>query len=190
MNCNIKLPVVQADKRYFSLNYRKDGNDVWGIISDITVQNAQMFVTLRSKIKVFNHFNRPVDVYYMTNRGNELEFVKKIPPKSSANLPLNAIYTLTNELFFSVEGYSVTAIPYVWKDLLLNLSMTKILQCPASNRDRQEPFIMKVDFQYLSILFYYYYFCRFAGKLNKCITNTLISIQCLVHVIIFICDHQ
>lgn len=83
----------------------------------------------------------------MTNRGNELEFIKKVPPGLHINLPLHAIYTLTNELFFSVENHSVTCSPYVWKDLQQNLSNMKILPCPPVNKDG-EHFIMKVKYQF------------------------------------------
>lgn len=93
-----------------------------------------------------NHFNQPVNVYYMTNRGNELECIKKVPPSASFNLPMNAVYTLTNELFFSVEGHCVTAVPYIWKDLQHNLSMMKNLTCPADKRHGGQQFVMKVIF--------------------------------------------
>lgn len=53
MDCTLKLPVVRADKRYFSLNYRGDNKDQWGIISDVTVQGAETIVTLRSMLQVF-----------------------------------------------------------------------------------------------------------------------------------------
>lgn len=145
MNCTLSLPIVRADKRYFSLNYRGENNDNWGIISDIAVQGAETIITLRSMLQVHNHFNQPVNVYYMTNRGNELESIKQVPPNTSINLPMHGVYTLTNELFFSVEGHSVTAIPYIWKDLQHNLSMAKTLTCPAGTKQSQQPFVMKVQ---------------------------------------------
>lgn len=40
----------------------------------------------------------------MTKKGNELELVGVVEPNKQLNLPLHAIYTPTNELFFSVEG--------------------------------------------------------------------------------------
>lgn len=55
-------------------------------------------------LKVHNHFSIPISVYYMTKKGNELELVGVVEPNKQLNLPLHAIYTPTNELFFSVEG--------------------------------------------------------------------------------------
>lgn len=79
----------------------------------------------------------------MTDRGNELESIKQIPPDTTLNLPMNAVYTLTNELFFSVDGNCVTAVPYIWKDLQHNLSLEKSLICPPGTKN-QQPFVMKV----------------------------------------------
>ncbi|XP_044259687.1 vacuolar protein sorting-associated protein 13 isoform X2 [Tribolium madens] len=143
-NCNIDLPVVRADKRFFPLNYRGEGNDHWGLISDVAVDEGVTIITLRSILKVYNHFNIPIEVYYMTVRGNELESITTIQPDSHVNIPLKAVYTPTNELFFSVDSYSVTTTPYVWKDLQTNLTVTKTLHCqPKEVELRNEPFIIQ-----------------------------------------------
>lgn len=54
--------------------------------------------------QVTNHLDVPVEVYYMTERGNEVEAVVSLGPKESALLPLHAAYSPTAELFFCVEG--------------------------------------------------------------------------------------
>lgn len=84
----------------------------------------------------------------MTIRGNELESIATIEPGTCINIPIKAVYTPTNELFFSIPGYSVTTSPFIWKDLQLNLSITKQMQCPASktNSNSTEPFVIKVSF--------------------------------------------
>ena len=51
-----------------------------------------------------NNLDVSVDVYYMTERGNEVEFVLTLEPNKEALLPLHAVYTPSAELFFSVEG--------------------------------------------------------------------------------------
>jgi hypothetical protein len=51
-DCELELPVVRADKRYFSLNHRGDSKDTWGLVSDVTVQDGGTIVTLRSVIQV------------------------------------------------------------------------------------------------------------------------------------------
>ncbi|XP_021940255.1 vacuolar protein sorting-associated protein 13 isoform X3 [Zootermopsis nevadensis] len=142
--CELELPVVRADKRYFSLNHRGDSKDTWGLVSDITVQDGGTIVTLRSVIQVVNHFNEPINVYYMTKRGNEVECVGTVESGDHINLPLSAVYTPTNELFFSVKGYTVSVTPFVWKDLQNQLTTTKLLQCDPKSKDDVEPFFMKI----------------------------------------------
>ncbi|XP_018574731.1 vacuolar protein sorting-associated protein 13 isoform X2 [Anoplophora glabripennis] len=143
-NCVLVLPVGRADKRFFSLNYRGDGHDNWGIISDIKVDKGSTIVTLRSVLQVYNHFCVPIDVYYMTAKGNELELIGAAQPGGYLNIPLKAVYTPTNELFFAISGHSITSTPYIWKDLQTSVSFVKLLQC--SNRDFNKgkgPFIIK-----------------------------------------------
>lgn len=144
-DCELTLPVMRADKRFFSLNYTKDNNN-WGVISDVKVDAGVTLVTIRSILQVYNHFSVPVDVYYMTEKGNELELVGSVEPNSVLDLPLKAVYTPTNELFFSVSGYSVTTAPYIWKDLQTNLNIVKILHCPIlkdMEYTGKYPFILK-----------------------------------------------
>jgi vacuolar protein sorting-associated protein 13A/C len=50
-DCELELPVVRADKRYFSLNHRGDSKDTWGLMSDVTVQDGGTIITLRSIIQ-------------------------------------------------------------------------------------------------------------------------------------------
>ena len=52
---------------------------------------------------MINKLEVSVDIYYMTERGNEVEFVTTLIPMASALLPLHAVYTPTAEIFFSVE---------------------------------------------------------------------------------------
>lgn len=126
----------------------------------------------------------------MTARGNELECISTIEPGAVINIPLKAVYTPTNELFFSVPAYSVTSTPFIWKDLQLNLSITKVMHCtPKTAGEGNEPFVIKV-----SLEFYYSQFnnssilniCRLLEKRNKYFTKIQIDIPCQVPVIIFI----
>ncbi|XP_049842368.1 LOW QUALITY PROTEIN: intermembrane lipid transfer protein Vps13-like [Schistocerca gregaria] len=143
-DCILRLPVVRADKRYFPLNHRGESNDPWGIVSEVTVDDSSTIVTLRSILQVYNHFSEPVDVYYMTRRGNEVERVGTVQAGRPLNLPLYAIYTPTNELFFSVKGYTVSVIPFVWKELQNMLTHSKMLQCEPKDKKDKDPFFMKI----------------------------------------------
>ncbi|XP_017891074.1 vacuolar protein sorting-associated protein 13 isoform X2 [Ceratina calcarata] len=145
----LAIPVLRADKRFFSLRYRKEGSEEWGIVSDVVVDEGSTIVTLRSILQVHNHFSRPISVYYMTKRGNEVECVGTVAPESKLNLPLDTVYTPTNMywLFFSVDGYMVSEEPFVWKDLQKTVSMSKLLKCDSRTRhDAIEPFYMKMFF--------------------------------------------
>ncbi|XP_018341629.1 PREDICTED: vacuolar protein sorting-associated protein 13C isoform X1 [Trachymyrmex septentrionalis] len=142
----LAIPVLRADKRFFSLKHRKDGSEEWGIVSDIIVEEGSTIVTLRSILQVHNHFAQPISVYYMTKRGNEVECVGTVAPDEKLNLPLDAVYTPTNIywLFFSVSGYMVSVEPFVWKDLQKTVSMTKLLKCESrSKQDSTEPFYIQ-----------------------------------------------
>lgn len=44
--------MLRADKRFFSLKYRKDGSEEWGIVSDVIVDEGSTIVTLRSILQV------------------------------------------------------------------------------------------------------------------------------------------
>lgn len=81
----------------------------------------------------------------MTEKGNELESIAIIQPGATFNVPLNAVYSITNELFFCVDGYSVTTIPYIWKDLQSSVEVKKTLLCNPKNQNViQEPFVIQV----------------------------------------------
>ncbi|XP_072763012.1 intermembrane lipid transfer protein Vps13 isoform X2 [Anoplolepis gracilipes] len=142
----LSIPVLKADKRFFSLKHRKEGSEEWGIVSDVVVEEGSTIVTLRSILQVHNHFAQPIAVYYMTKRGNEVECVGTVAPDQKLNLPLDAVYTPTNIywLFFSVEGYMVSVEPFIWKDLQKTVSMTRLLKCePRSKQDVTEPFYIQ-----------------------------------------------
>lgn len=81
----------------------------------------------------------------MTCAGNELQCISTIDPGATMNIPVAAVYTPTSELFFSVANYMVTAIPFVWKDLQANVTVTKSLQCKSKNPETSsDMFYMKV----------------------------------------------
>lgn len=53
-DCEMDVPVMRADKRFFLLNQRSPSNDQWGIVSDVTINNGVTYITLRSIIQVAN----------------------------------------------------------------------------------------------------------------------------------------
>ncbi|XP_014254768.1 vacuolar protein sorting-associated protein 13 isoform X2 [Cimex lectularius] len=141
--CDLRVPISRADKRYFSLNYRGLSNDTWGLVSAVAIQNGCTTATLRGIIQIKNGFNVPVSIYYMTKKGNEVSYVTTINPNTKLNLPLEAIYTPTSELFFSFEGYSVSVVPFLWKDLQQSLHKTVIMQCYPKNVEDKDPLFFR-----------------------------------------------
>ncbi|KRT85331.1 hypothetical protein AMK59_1583, partial [Oryctes borbonicus] len=146
MNSEVVVNLIRADIRYFSLKYRGEYNNYWGIVSQAKIEDGVVVVTLSSIVKVHNHFNIPIDIYYMTPKGNELKSIGTIKPGAVFNVPMKAIYTPTNELFFSVADYSVTSIPFIWKDLQSNVNQMQILLCYPKDQEELghgEPFVIK-----------------------------------------------
>ncbi|KAK3890033.1 hypothetical protein Pcinc_005997 [Petrolisthes cinctipes] len=143
LECTITIPVARADKRYFEIENKKAG-EKWGMVASISVESGCKVVTLSSCVQVSNHLDVPVEVYYMTPRGNEVESVVTLAKDQSALLPLHAIYTPTAELFFCVEGHNVCIMPLVWRTLQNNPGQVQELHCPP--RDLQQvhsaPFII------------------------------------------------
>lgn len=125
-SCNI--PVSRADRRYFQIENKRSG-EKWGLVVAISVNGGCRIITLSSCVQVKNNLDVSVDVYYMTERGNEVEFVLTLDPDKEALLPLRAVYTPSAELFFSVEGHSVCIVPFVWRGLQNTPGFTQELQC-------------------------------------------------------------
>ncbi|XP_025834660.1 vacuolar protein sorting-associated protein 13 isoform X2 [Agrilus planipennis] len=138
----LKLPFERADKRYFPLDPKTNK----GLISEVSMEHGVLSLTLRSILKIFNHFTIPVDIYYMTEKSNNLAFIFNIQPGQSRNLPYKAVYTTTGQLFFSVKSYSVTSVPFVWRDLNSNVTISKTLMCrPKDHLNHTEPFLLYVS---------------------------------------------
>ncbi|KAK8381851.1 hypothetical protein O3P69_015099 [Scylla paramamosain] len=143
LDCSCVIPVARADKRYFEVEHKNSG-EKWGIVTSISMENGCKVITLSSCVEVINHLDVPVEVYYMTERGNEVEAVVSLGQKESALLPLHAAYSPTAELFFCVEGHNVCILPFVWRILQNNPDYEMKLSCPP--KDVKEihgtPFLM------------------------------------------------
>ncbi|XP_050687793.1 intermembrane lipid transfer protein Vps13-like isoform X2 [Eriocheir sinensis] len=143
LDCTCSIPVARADKRYFEVEHRNSG-EKWGIVTSIAMESGCKVITLSSCVEVINHLDVPVEVYYMTERGNEVEAVVSLGPKESALLPLHAAYSPTAELFFCVEGHNVCILPFVWRLLQNNPNYEMKVSCPP--KDVREihgtPFLM------------------------------------------------
>ncbi|XP_063824261.1 intermembrane lipid transfer protein Vps13 isoform X2 [Ostrinia nubilalis] len=154
MNEEVQIPVERADKRYFTLGRKPGGTleknvphvaaiEPRGLISDIVMQEAALHIYLRSVVQVTNTLAVNVSVYYMTLSGNEVRLLGDVKPGGILRMPLQAVHTPTAEIFFSVEGFTVSVSPFIWRELQQEVKISKLLQCDSKDKNSGEKFYLK-----------------------------------------------
>ena len=97
------IPVSKADVRFFPLNYRGDeSGNTPGIVSEVQVDNGCKFITLRSIMKVANHYSHPVDIY------KDNERLAVIQPNDHYHVPIEKVYKRPYEFRFRIHGQDQT----------------------------------------------------------------------------------
>ncbi|XP_045493787.1 vacuolar protein sorting-associated protein 13 [Colias croceus] len=151
----LQLPVERADKRYFTLGRRGSGEprarnvthaaamEPRGLISDVVMQDAALHIYLRSVVQVTNTLAVGVCVYYMTLSGNEVRLLGEVKAGGTLRLPLQAVHTPTAEIFFSVEGFTVSVSPFIWRELQQEPKISKLLQCDSKDKNSGEKFYLR-----------------------------------------------
>ncbi|CAK1546186.1 unnamed protein product [Leptosia nina] len=151
----LQIPVERADKRYFTLGRRASGEsraknvphaaamEPRGLISDVVMQDAALHIYLRSVVQVTNMLAVPVCVYYMTLSGNEVRLLGEVGAGGTLRLPLQAVHTPTAEIFFSVEGFTVSVSPFIWRELQQEPKISKLLQCDSKDKNSGEKFYLR-----------------------------------------------
>ncbi|CAH2105532.1 unnamed protein product [Euphydryas editha] len=79
----------------------------------------------------------------MTASGNEVRLLGDVPPGDTLRLPLQAVHTPTAEIFFSVEGFTVSVSPFIWRELQQEVKITKLLQCDSKDKNSGEKFYLR-----------------------------------------------
>lgn len=129
-----KLCVTYADKRYFKLPIKSYPGDDWAFIVDTTSHYGSKLVMIYSVCKVVNNFSVPMEVYYLTESEGctEVRHCGVIEPHQVLHLPVRALYTKTNELFFKPAGdkYMVSMEPFRWKSPSEAIQ-NSVLHCPS-----------------------------------------------------------
>nr|XP_026496694.1 vacuolar protein sorting-associated protein 13 isoform X1 [Vanessa tameamea] len=159
MSEEIVIPVERADKRYFALGRRHTGErtpaaaspaaphaaavEPRGLISDVVMHDAALHIYLRSIVQVMNTLSVNVSVYYMTLSGNEVRLLGDVCPGDTLRLPLQAVHTPTAEIFFSVEGFTVSVSPFIWRELQQEVKLSKLLQCDSKDKNSGEKFYLR-----------------------------------------------
>ncbi|XP_063619785.1 intermembrane lipid transfer protein Vps13 [Cydia splendana] len=150
---HVQVPVERADKRYFPLGRKQAGSvdrsaphvfmhESRGLISDVVMQEAALHIYLRSVVQVTNNLSVNVSVYYMTLSGNEVRLLGEVKPGATLRLPLQAVHTPTAEIFFSVEGFTVSVSPFIWRELQQEVRIAKLLQCDSKDKTSGEKFYL------------------------------------------------
>ncbi|XP_037079408.1 vacuolar protein sorting-associated protein 13-like [Pollicipes pollicipes] len=147
------VPVTRAESRFFRVARRRPDGAECGLVADIRAHFDSKIVTLRSCVQVENHQSVPVKVYYMNSGGNELQCVGVAEPDGMLPLPLSAVYSSTAELFFGVDGYTVSLLPFVWRDLQKNPDLTMTLKCDSKSGQPGQPFCMLCHGEMKPVLF-------------------------------------
>lgn len=99
------IPVSRSSRRYLPAGHRLEkGQENVGIVADVCNEFGFRSVIFRGVVQIRNHFPQPIDVYYMTKTGNEVNQVGRVEEGGLLNVPLFALYTPTGELFFSPAG--------------------------------------------------------------------------------------
>ncbi|KAF2349473.1 Vacuolar protein sorting-associated protein 13 SHR-binding domain, partial [Trinorchestia longiramus] len=114
----LKVPLHRACKRYYCVRgigemMKQEG----GVVASVEPRSTTRLITLSSCLKVSNCLKHKLEVYFMRERGNEVERIKELEPGESTHLPLKAVHTPTAELFFCVPGYYLSKDPLVWRGL-------------------------------------------------------------------------
>lgn len=155
INDDVHIAVERADKRYFAIgrsNSEGAGEknvphaaavEQRGLISEVVMQDGALHIYLRSVVQVTNRLSVNVSVYYMTLSGNEVRLLDEVKPDDVLRLPLQAVHTPTAEIFFSVEGFTVSVSPFIWRELQQEVKISRLLQCESKDKNSGEKFYLK-----------------------------------------------
>ncbi|KAL7646074.1 UNVERIFIED_CONTAM: hypothetical protein RMT77_002975 [Armadillidium vulgare] len=128
-NENCVIPVKKADKRFFQITTKKHKSSKFGLVSSTSVDGGTKIVTLSGCVKITNELESPVEIYYMTEGGTDVDYVLSIKPNEQKFLPICAVNMYSAELFVAVKGYSISITCLQWKRLQSYSCTTEILQC-------------------------------------------------------------
>ncbi|XP_077563183.1 vacuolar protein sorting 13C isoform X2 [Haemaphysalis longicornis] len=136
-----KVCVTYADKRYFKLPIKTYPGDDWAFIVDTTSHYGSKLVMIYSVCKIVNHLSVPIEVFYLVHGTNMSEafLCGVIDPHKVLHLPVRALYTKTNELFFKPAGdkYRMSMDPFIWKPQGFDHSQNSVLQCPSKTESNK-----------------------------------------------------
>uniref|UniRef100_T1J4H6 Vacuolar protein sorting-associated protein 13 n=1 Tax=Strigamia maritima TaxID=126957 RepID=T1J4H6_STRMM len=133
MNIVRHMSIRKADKRLFPLPQKTYPGDQWGLVCDVRAVYGSKVVSLRSVVQIRNQFNIPIEVYYMAKEKDELVCCGIAVPNKMFNVPMSAVYTTTNEMFFRPQNdeHKFSVISYTWKDLIKNPTYHRVLECES-----------------------------------------------------------
>lgn len=122
----LKIPVHKSDKRYFQLP-RDNHDEGWGIVSDVKLETGSVALTLQGVVQITNHF--ATTIFMHRKKMDKYELIYEIPPNSTFNVPLHAIYNQYREWHFSLPNYKPSIQGIHWRDSPTDFGYKKILHC-------------------------------------------------------------
>ncbi|KAK7482167.1 hypothetical protein BaRGS_00026632, partial [Batillaria attramentaria] len=108
-----EVTIKRAEKRLFQINQRSHQGEVWSVVCTTDCKIGQKTVSFQSIVR--NNLSFPVEVLY---RGDtKLESCGVASPDDLLSLPLDAVYSQSNELFFRPMGssYEVSQKAMNWR---------------------------------------------------------------------------
>ena len=144
------IPISKSDRRFFAFPYRGDesGNH-HGMVSEIEVANGSKTITLRSIIKVKNHYSKPVDLYKTDAGASTYNNLATILPQECFYVPVSDVYQMPYDFYFRIHGtgesIGLESFTYSTQsnDKLVLKNATKSIEC--SNRNGEPQNFVVVD---------------------------------------------
>ncbi|KAK6631306.1 hypothetical protein RUM44_005832 [Polyplax serrata] len=141
-----ELPLNLASKRYYPIPLKQlDAEEVWGLVSDVSIKDNTTVLVLRSTVKVINYFNEPINIHSLSENGTEAEYVGVVEGNSDFSLPFHAVYSSNKKLFFSIKGSCLSTVPFGWEAIKKSTNLSLLMQCTSKNPENNDPFFIQIN---------------------------------------------
>ncbi|CAC5424184.1 VPS13A_C [Mytilus coruscus] len=142
LNVTKEVTVKRAEKRLYKINTPTKSEEVLTFIVNTETPIGQKIVSIQSNIKIKNHFQIPIEVYYVDDT---ITCCGVVASDTDFSVPLTAVYTQRKEFQFkpNYETYHRSA-SVSWKDSK-KFGTVQLLKCEPTNRCLPFYITVKVD---------------------------------------------
>ncbi|XP_065656239.1 intermembrane lipid transfer protein VPS13A isoform X1 [Hydra vulgaris] len=116
------------------------GSEAYSVLIEVTTNDGQRSIYIRSPLQIKNHFPMPIDILYK-NKDSENKLLAKVESKCTYAVPLIPAYHCSFYLKPSGFIYTHTTIPIVWNDFAVEKK--KLLSC-INSEDESFPFYIQI----------------------------------------------